>query len=217
MFGHEQELGHNAVVIGGGDTGREAALYLAKAGHKTTLVTRGDAKLFDDPHSKRATELDYENEPNFSCLDNAKTVAVTPTSVTLDVTLNVPKLDGDFGMMMMMAHKDGAPSVMPDSRPEGFPPRQEPFDPHAAFAEENGEQPKGPGGPPPMPQIDKSKLPHETRTLTCDSVVISGGRQALNADAIHDAAPKVVTIGDCFYPEGIRNCNNTAYAAIMQL
>ena len=36
-------------------------------------------------------------------------------------------------------------------------------------------------------------------------------------DAFQDAAPKVVTIGDCFYPEGIRNCNNTAYAAIMQL
>ena len=47
--------------------------------------------------------------------------------------------------------------------------------------------------------------------------MISGGRQALSADAFQDAAPKVVTIGDCFYPEGIRNCNNTAYAAIMQL
>ena len=50
-----------------------------------------------------------------------------------------------------------------------------------------------------------------------DAVVISGGRQALSADVFQDAAPKVVTIGDCFYPEGIRNCNNTAYAAIMQL
>ncbi len=218
MFGKEQELGHNVVVIGGGDTGREAALYLAKAGHKTTLVTRGDVKLFDDPHSKRATELDYENEPNFSYIDNAKTIEVTPNSVTLDVTLNVPKFEGDFGMMfMMMSQKEGAPSVMPDSRPEGFPPRQEPFDPHAAFEEENGEGHEGPGGPPPMPVVDKSKLPHETRTIDCDAVVISGGRQALSADAFQDAAPKVVTIGDCFYPEGIRNCNNTAYAAIMQL
>ena len=68
-----------------------------------------------------------------------------------------------------------------------------------------------------MPVVDKSKLPHETRTIDCDAVVISGGRQALSADAFQDAAPKVVTIGDCFYPEGIRNCNNTAYAAIMQL
>ena len=122
VFGKEQKLGHNVVVIGGGDTGREAALYLAKAGHKTTLVTRGDVKLFDDPHSKRATELDYENEPNFSYIDNAKTIEVSPNSVTLDVTLNVPKFEGDFGMMfMMMGQKKGAPSVMPDSRPEGLP------------------------------------------------------------------------------------------------
>ncbi|MDD6024923.1 MAG: FAD-dependent oxidoreductase [Oscillospiraceae bacterium] len=226
VFGHESELGENVVVIGGSATGREAALYLAKAGHKTTMVTRGDAMLFDDPHSKRATELDYENEPNFSYIDNAVTTEITPTSVTLDVTLDVPKFEGDFGMMfMMMEHKE-APSVMPDSRPEGFPPRAEPFDPHAAFEAENdkgGEGPGGPGGsggpggPPPMPQVDKSRLPHEIRRLTCDNVVISGGRTSVDASAYQGIAKEFVTIGDCFYVDGIRNCTNTAFAAVMQL
>ena len=222
VFGREQELGRRVIVVGGGDTGREAALYLAKKGHETTMITRGDAMLFDDPHSKRATELDYENEKNFSYLDNAETLEVRPDGVTVNVTLNVPKFQGDFGMLyMMMGQKEGAPNVMPDSRPEGFPPRQEPFDPHAAFEAENaegGEGPGGPGGPPPMPEpVDKSRLPHEIRTIECDSVVISGGRLAVDAEGFRGTAPEFAVIGDSFYPEGIRNCNNTAFAAVMQL
>jgi 2,4-dienoyl-CoA reductase-like NADH-dependent reductase (Old Yellow Enzyme family)/thioredoxin reductase len=220
VFGHENELGERVVVIGGAATGRETALHLAKMGHKTTMITRGDATLFDDPHSKRATELDFENEANFSYIDNAETVEVTPTSVTINQTLNVPKFEGDFGMMfMMMGDHQGAPDVMPDSRPEGFPPRQEPFDPHAEFADsEVKDGPEGPGGPPPMPEpVDKSKLPHEIRTIPCDSVVISGGRAKVDAEAFRAVAPEFVTIGDCFYPADIRNCNNTAFAAVMKL
>ena len=105
VFGHEAELGQNVVVIGGGDTGREAALYLAKAGHNTTMVTRKQAKLYDDLHAKRATELDFENEPNFHCIEHAATVEVTPKSVTLDITLGVPHQDVMFEMM----HEMGGP------------------------------------------------------------------------------------------------------------
>ena len=225
VFGREQELGHKVVVIGGGDTGREAALYLAKAGHETVMVTRGDAMLFDDPHSKRATEMDYENEPNFSYIDNAKTVKLTPHAVTLDVTLNVPKFEGDFGMLFMMMgdHKEG-PEVMPDSRPEGFPPRAEPFDPHAEFADaeiKDGpapEGPGGPGGPPPMPEpVDKSKLPHETRVIDCDTVVISGGRKSADASMFEGIAPEFCVIGDNVLPKNIKFCTQSAFAAVMQL
>ena len=214
VFGREQELGHKVVVIGGGDTGREAALYLAKAGHETVMVTRGDAILFDDPHSKRATEMDYENEPNFSYIDNAKTVKITPHAVTLDVTLNVPKFEGDFGMLFMMMgdHKEG-PEVMPDSRPEGFPPRAEPFDPHAEFADAEIKD-----GPPPMPEpVDKSKLPHETRVIDCDTVVISGGRKSADASMFEGIAPEFCVIGDNVLPKNIKFCTQSAFAAVMQL
>lgn len=220
VFGHEQELGKNIVVIGGASTGKDTALYLAKAGHQVTMITRGDAMLFDDPHSKRATEMDFENTPTFSYIDNAETLEVTPNSVTINQTIGVPKFDGDFGMMfMMMEHKE-APGVMPENRPAGFPPRREPFDPHAAFAdsEVKDDGPGGPGGPPPMQEpVDKSKLPHEIRTLSCDSVVISGGRTSVDAEAFRDIAPEFITIGDCFYVGDIRNCNNTAFAAVMKL
>lgn len=222
VFGREQELGKNVVVIGGGATGKEAALYLAKAGHHTTMVTRSQAKLYDDPHSKRATELDFENEPNFHYIEHAATLAVKPDEVTLDVTLNYPHVDPMFAMMFMEMQEQKTPQVMPNSRPEGFPPRKEPFDPHAADeAAKNGEGqigPEGPGGPPPMPEpVDESKLPHETRVIPCDSVVISGGRQAVDAEAFRGVAPEFCVIGDCLYPSDIRNCNNTAFAAVMQL
>lgn len=224
VFGREQELGKNVVVIGGGATGKEAALYLAKAGHHTTMVTRGQAKLYDDPHSKRATELDFENEPNFHSIEHAVTVAVNPDEVTLDVTLNYPHTDPMFAMMFMEMQEQKTPNVMPDSRPAGFPPKQAPFDPHAADeaakAEKEGGQigPEGPGGPPPMPEpVDESMLPHETRVVSCDNVVISGGRQAVDAEAFRDIAPEFCVIGDCLYPADIRNCNNTAFAAVMQL
>ena len=69
-----------------------------------------------------------------------------------------------------------------------------------------------------MPQpVDKTRLPHEIRTIPCDSVVISGGRQSVDAEAFREIAPEFVTIGDCFYVGDIRNCNNTAFAAVMKL
>ena len=145
--------------------------------------------------------------------------------MTLDVTLNVPKFEGDFGMLfMMMGDHDEGPEVMPDSRPEGFPPRAEPFDPHAEFADaeiKDGpapEGPGGPGGPPPMPEpVDKSKLPHETRVVGCDTVVISGGRKSADASMFEGIAPEFCVIGDNVLPKNIKFCTQSAFAAVMQL
>lgn len=41
VWGHEQALGHRVVVVGGSESGCETALYLAEAGHETTVLTRG--------------------------------------------------------------------------------------------------------------------------------------------------------------------------------
>lgn len=42
VIGHESELGHQVVVIGGAETGAETAMYLAENGHRVTLLTRQD-------------------------------------------------------------------------------------------------------------------------------------------------------------------------------
>ena len=111
---------------------------------------------------------------------------------------------------------------MPDSRPEGFPPHHDPFDPHAEFADAEIKDgpggPGGPGGPPPMPQgVDKSKLPHEQRVLDCDAVVISGGRKAVDAEAFRSIAPEFYIIGDNVAPYNIKFCTQSALAAAMGL
>lgn len=41
VWGREETLGHRVVVIGGSESGCETALYLAEAGHETTVLTRG--------------------------------------------------------------------------------------------------------------------------------------------------------------------------------
>ena len=40
IWGHEQELGDHVVIVGGSETGIETAIYLLRAGHKVTMLTR---------------------------------------------------------------------------------------------------------------------------------------------------------------------------------
>lgn len=40
VYGKEQELGKNVVVIGGGEIGMETAMYLAENGHEVTILSR---------------------------------------------------------------------------------------------------------------------------------------------------------------------------------
>ena len=46
-FGHEAELGKRCVVIGGSESGTEAAMYLAENGHDVTLLTRQSGLALD--------------------------------------------------------------------------------------------------------------------------------------------------------------------------
>ena len=212
VFGRETELGENIVVIGGGDTGREAALYLAKTGHKTTLVTRKQIHLFDDMHSKRATELDYENEPNFNYIDHAVTVEVTPKSVTLDVTVGMPHQEMDFEMMGPgpMGPMEG--QIMPNARPEGFPQPKPMMPMHTEDGPKNG-----PGHAKPAPRVDPATLPHEIRTIECDAVVISGGRHSADVEGFRDLAPEFYVIGDNVQPKNLKHCTQTAFVTAKKL
>jgi NADPH-dependent 2,4-dienoyl-CoA reductase/sulfur reductase-like enzyme len=60
VFGHEAEMGHRCVVVGGSESGTEAALYLAENGHDVTLLTRGDTLAPDaTPIHYREMMVDY--------------------------------------------------------------------------------------------------------------------------------------------------------------
>lgn len=47
VFGHEQELGHHVVVVGGSMTAVDTALYLCNTGHKVTMITRKNRPGYD--------------------------------------------------------------------------------------------------------------------------------------------------------------------------
>ena len=50
VYGHESELGHHVVCIGGSETAIETAMYLAEHGHDVTLLTRQDELAKDASH-----------------------------------------------------------------------------------------------------------------------------------------------------------------------
>ncbi len=83
VYGHEQELGHRVVVVGGGEIGTETGLYLAEAGHDITVLTR-QTRLAPDAtctHYREMFEDRWEACPNFHHIEDAHTVEITPTGV----------------------------------------------------------------------------------------------------------------------------------------
>jgi len=68
-YSKKNELGNNVVVVGAGKYGFEAALGMAKDGHKVTVLAGGD-RLFEaevqGPHNMQNQESIYQSHPNFS-------------------------------------------------------------------------------------------------------------------------------------------------------
>lgn len=78
VFGHEAELGHRVVVVGGSETGVETALYLSHAGHNVTLLSR-QRKLAKDAQPVHYIETlrdTWERDPNFHYHTNASTTQI---------------------------------------------------------------------------------------------------------------------------------------------
>ena len=87
VFGHEAELGHRVVVVGGSETGVETALYLCDNGHEVTVLTR-QRQLASDAnqiHYIGALRDYYNARENFHQAVNATTTRVSPNQVTFTV------------------------------------------------------------------------------------------------------------------------------------
>ena len=83
VYGHEEELGKNIVVVGGGEIGAETGLYLAECGHHVTLLTRQDQVAPDATctHYREMFEERWLREKNFHFLTNVQIESVTDTGV----------------------------------------------------------------------------------------------------------------------------------------
>ena len=84
-LGHEDTLGNEVILIGGGQVGCETALHYAKLGKQVTVMEM-QSELAPDASTTGRNELMTEiaAEPNFIPLTGAKCVFLTATSVTYE-------------------------------------------------------------------------------------------------------------------------------------
>lgn len=78
VYGIQETLGENIVVIGGAETGTETGMYLAETGHNVTVLTRQDSLAPDATvvHYSDVLESAWEALPAFSYILNATTVEI---------------------------------------------------------------------------------------------------------------------------------------------
>lgn len=83
VYGREDELGENVVVIGGAEIGAETALHLAQKGINVTVLTRQDEIAYDSNlHGRGALVEAWEAEGNFHFIIKATTTKIEAGSVT---------------------------------------------------------------------------------------------------------------------------------------
>jgi thioredoxin reductase len=90
VYGKEKELGKNVVFAGGGEWGVQTAVYLAKAGHKVTVLSAesysgfgGEKQLFQTsgPHQGSSLMFVYSHMDNFSAITGAMVTRISEGKV----------------------------------------------------------------------------------------------------------------------------------------
>ncbi len=78
VYGIEEKLGKNIVVIGGSETGTETGMYLAECGHNVTVLTRQDSLAPDATvvHYSDVLESSWQALPTFTPVLKATTVEI---------------------------------------------------------------------------------------------------------------------------------------------
>ena len=80
VYGHEDSLAENVVVIGGGEVGVETGLHLAEKGHNVTLLEMLDTLAPDATPALHYRDLllgALEEQRRFTCLVNARCTAIS--------------------------------------------------------------------------------------------------------------------------------------------
>ncbi len=84
VFGHEQELANEIVVIRGNEIGVDTAMHLAEMGHSVTVIEKHESLIGDAPraHYQSIVEDYWNTLNNFSYLVNSIPIEITPTGVS---------------------------------------------------------------------------------------------------------------------------------------
>jgi pyruvate/2-oxoglutarate dehydrogenase complex dihydrolipoamide dehydrogenase (E3) component len=84
-YSNKKALGQNVVMIGAGKLGTEAAIGIAKDGHKITVLAPGDEMIDAEdagPHNVGNQERIYKNHPNFKYFMKTTVKDITGGKVT---------------------------------------------------------------------------------------------------------------------------------------
>ena len=83
IYGHEDTLGKNVTIIGGGEIGVETGLYLAELGHLVTVLEMQYDLILDAPHAHyRNMVVNYwRHTANFAYQAGVKCTAIDPDGV----------------------------------------------------------------------------------------------------------------------------------------
>jgi len=85
VYSNKKALGKNVVMIGAGKIGTEAAIGIAKDGHKVTVLASGKEMVEPEAvgaHNMYNQEAIYKNHPNFSYVLQATVKGITGGKVT---------------------------------------------------------------------------------------------------------------------------------------
>jgi NADPH-dependent 2,4-dienoyl-CoA reductase/sulfur reductase-like enzyme len=83
VYGNEDTLYRNVVIIGGGEIGIETGMHLAQKGHQVTLLemTGKLAPLAPPLHFYNLFKEAWEREPNLKCIVNARCVGIAEKKI----------------------------------------------------------------------------------------------------------------------------------------
>lgn len=96
LYGKEDTLGDNLVIIGGGQIGCETALHLARLGKKVTILEMRDELAPDASVTYRGDLLSHMNkEPNLTQITSAKCTAINLNSIVYERENTAYTLDTD--------------------------------------------------------------------------------------------------------------------------
>ena len=83
VFGHEDALGENVVIIGGGQVGAETGIHLAQLGKNVTILEMQD-KIAPDAWFtyKWAMDIELNGRDNIHCITGGRCTGITKHGVT---------------------------------------------------------------------------------------------------------------------------------------
>lgn len=182
VYENPDAIGQRVVLVGGGASGKETALYLARTGRQVTLLTRKQAVFAENNHCIYAVQHVFETEPNLTVVEFADTKEIGSRYVVAEVKTNMPQRKLTFqGVKEMLETHVEEPPHIPGFQYPVYPDLTQQMGPPPELMKEDGGMPKPPGlgmgfahDPEEIQQIDEKDILREIIRFDCDTVIVSG-------------------------------------------